>query len=281
MGYSGNPTLAAYEVELTAQGYVPNTVRSRLSAPRLAAEHNDVEPWELTRQDVLDWLGHTRRSANTRVKYLGWLRQYLAWAGLDDVTADIRRPRIPQGVPKPVSEIDLRQLIVAAAPGRQLCWVLLGAYCGLRSHESAKVALEDLEPVDGGDWNLRVLGKGGQWAVLPCPQVVVDALTDTGTTSGRFWPAATSDTVQGTIRRLGVRAGVDVTSHQLRHRYGTAVYRVATDLLLTQQLMRHASPATTAGYAKVAGDAFRTTVDALPGAVETPLPGRPHLRIVR
>lgn len=46
--------------------------------------------------------------------------------------------------------------------------------------------------------------------------------------------------------------GVDDTFHSLRHRYGTQVYELSGfDLRLTQELLGHASPATTAIYTKV------------------------------
>ena len=38
-------------------------------------------------------------------------------------------------------------------------------------------------------------------------------------------------------------------AHRLRHYFATAVYRKGLDLRLTQELMGHASPATTAVYA--------------------------------
>jgi site-specific recombinase XerD len=53
--------------------------------------------------------------------------------------------------------------------------------------------------------------------------------------------------------------------HQLRHRFGTAVYAETRDLLLTQRLMRHSNPSTTAGYAAVA-DSGTDVVASLPGA---------------
>jgi site-specific recombinase XerC len=42
--------------------------------------------------------------------------------------------------------------------------------------------------------------------------------------------------------------GVDATAHQLRHWFGTTVYARSKDLRLTQELMGHASRATTAIY---------------------------------
>jgi integrase len=62
---------------------------------------------------------------------------------------------------------------------------------------------------------------------------------------------------------------VAVTFHQLRHFYGTETYAATgQDLLMTQRLMRHSSPSTTAGYA--------ATADAVAAAAvaRIPLPGR-------
>jgi integrase len=43
--------------------------------------------------------------------------------------------------------------------------------------------------------------------------------------------------------------GIDATLHQGRHRFGTAVWASTKDMLVTQQMLRHRDPSTTAGYA--------------------------------
>ena len=43
--------------------------------------------------------------------------------------------------------------------------------------------------------------------------------------------------------------GISATLHQLRHRFGTATYQARRDLRMVQELLGHASPATTAPYA--------------------------------
>jgi site-specific recombinase XerD len=48
--------------------------------------------------------------------------------------------------------------------------------------------------------------------------------------------------------------------HQLRHTFATRVYETTGDLLITQQLLGHASPATTAIYAQVSGSRLRDAV---------------------
>jgi Phage integrase family len=63
-------------------------------------------------------------------------------------------------------------------------------------------------------------------------------------------------------------AGIGATLHQLRHRFGTQTYARRRDLRMVQELLGHASPATTAVY---------TLVDQADAAVvvdELPVPGR-------
>ena len=43
--------------------------------------------------------------------------------------------------------------------------------------------------------------------------------------------------------------GADATLHQLRHRFGSSLYKETRDLRLVQDLLGHRSPETTAGYA--------------------------------
>ncbi|MFR9758230.1 tyrosine-type recombinase/integrase [Streptomyces sp. TR06-5] len=87
------------------------------------------------------------------------------------------------------------------------------------------------------------------------------------TGAGALWEGVRPERVSRTVARLASGLGIRMRYHQLRHRFGTAVYRASgRDLLLTQRLMRHASPATTAGYAAVADEEVHVVVCALPGA---------------
>jgi integrase len=276
-------TLSRYRTHLLAQGYATDTIAVRVRVVALAAAHADVEPEDLEPDDVEAWITSKPRADWTRIKYLQHLSGFFAWAGLPDATAELRRPRTPIGVPKPVSEVDLDAML-RAAPARTRAWIVLGAFCGLRSFETAKVAAEDLEQAGDGSWLLRIQGKGGQVAVVPCPDVALAELrpwVEAVGGRGELWPGATRYAVQHAIRRVAERVGARCSSHQLRHRYGTAVHSSSGgDLLTTQRLMRHRSPATTAGYAMVAGDRLSAVVAALPGAQvlhET----RPRLRLVQ
>lgn len=274
-------TVPEWAAELRAQGYAAATVQAMTAAVWSCARYLGVAPTELTRAGVVSWLGARDRATWTRIKYIDWLTAWAVYAGCPEAVEGLRRPRAPAGVPRPVSEESLAAML-AIATGRTRAWLLLGGWCGLRAHESAKVAVEDLQRLAGGDHVLRVVGKGGLVAVVPCPPVVVEELRRhaAGQRSGRLWPSATSVGVQAAVRRVAARAGVVCTSHQLRHRYGTVFYGSSRDLLLTQQVMRHRSPSTTAGYAAVTADRAQSVAATLPGAfAETA--GRPRLRLVR
>jgi integrase len=275
-------TLDGYRVWMTAQGYAADTVRARVRVVELAAEHGGVDPGELDEVGVRAWLGSAPRADWTRLKYLQHVRAWCVWDGIPDATAGVRRPRTPVGVPKPVPELDLNAMLHLATP-RARAWLLLGAFCGLRSFETAKVAAEDLEQAPDGARLLRVRGKGGQVAVVPCPPVVFEELRSWVAAAGGhgpLWPGTSRYAVQSAIRRCAAKAGTVYSSHQLRHRYGTAVYAASGgDLLATQKMMRHRSPATTAGYALVASDHLSAVAAALPGAAGLSGPGA-RLRLV-
>jgi site-specific recombinase XerD len=62
--------------------------------------------------------------------------------------------------------------------------------------------------------------------------------------------------------------GIPATLHQLRHRFGTEVYRVDHDLRLVQELLGHRDPATAALYTKI------VQADAAAVVEQLPAPGR-------
>jgi integrase len=66
------------------------------------------------------------------------------------------------------------------------------------------------------------------------------------------------------IKRLGEYAGVGkLHPHMLRHTYGTRLYNVEQDLRFVQDQLGHASPTTTAIYAKTNAKARKRQVEAL------------------
>jgi site-specific recombinase XerC len=68
------------------------------------------------------------------------------------------------------------------------------------------------------------------------------------------------------IKKLGRQSGIGrLHPHMLRHTYGTRLYNVEQDLRFVQDQLGHASPTTTAIYAKTNTKARRRQLEALEG----------------
>src|SRR5690606_20779510 len=108
------------------------------------------------------------------------LHRFLALEGLapSDPAADVEVPRVPQGLPKALTEAEVASLIEAVvgddAPARRdraMLELLYGS--GLRISELVGLSLGDLD-LEGG--LVRVLGKGDKERVVPLGRLSVVAL---------------------------------------------------------------------------------------------------------
>jgi len=70
------------------------------------------------------------------------------------------------------------------------------------------------------------------------------------------------------IRSYFDELGIEASGHQLRHWFGTGIYAVTHDIRLTQELLGHQSPDTTAIYVAWAA------VDAAPAVAALKISGR-------
>jgi site-specific recombinase XerD len=263
--------LTAWQLQMRAEGLADRTITERRRIIERAAAAMDCEALDMTTPGILAWLASLTR-ANTRGTYYSALRAWHLWLTRvghrdDNPMALIKAPRVPRRVPRPVANAHLEQLLGSRMHRRTRVMVHLAAYLGLRVHEVAAVRGED---VDLLAYTIRVRGKGGTDDLLPLhPEVVADARTMPRT--GWWFPspkhaddhiAATS--VSDILSRAMRRAEVPGTAHQLRHWFGTELVRSGTDVRVVQELMRHASLATTAIYVAVDDGQRRDAVHRLP-----------------
>lgn len=266
-----------------ASEYAPTTVRTRCDQVLAVYSRAGLtEVGDLTEEHVRAHLEGLKTWS--RRSYLTGLRQFFAHLGIADPTTDIRKPPSPKSTPNPVSEQQLARLVRNATPTARLA-ILLGAFAGLRVHEVAQVhAMDVLQDLDGR-LQLRLTGKGEKFDLVPCPPVLARALARRladhdgylfpgRTASGHMHPRNLSSLVKAEAAALGIR----MRFHQLRHRFGTAVYRARRDLLLTQKAMRHDNPQSTAGYALVADEDRYSVALELPGALEEGNADEPELQ---
>lgn len=247
----------------------PRTIEARRSTLRaFAAVQPDL--LKATWRDIEAWLDRPL-SAKSRADYLSYLHCFYQWAiraelTTVDPTVHILPPKIPKHLPRPISERDLIRAFMEA-DRRMLAMLALAAYAGLRCMEIAGLEVTDIiwaTPVV-----LWIRGKGDKERVVPLAQRAQLALRSYGLPNrGPVFHRLdggpyTAGTISRMINRHLHQCGLTETAHQLRHRFGTRVYGVSRDIVLTQEMMGHASIATTRGYVAFCPEDAAKTIDAI------------------
>lgn len=238
----------------------PNTVKLRsFYLARLAAEH---ELATATTAILRSWIAASAResawSAQTINVVIGTFRSFYRWAFevgrvAENPASPLRSVPIPTRTPR-IATVDHIAAGLASTRLEVRALTLLGAECGLRVHEIAKLHTSERD----GEW-LTLIGKGGkQRTVHVSPELgaVLDALEAKHPGAGWYFPSrrgrehVATETLRGWARReLGTNP------HSLRHRAGTTVYRgTGNNLRVAQVFLGHSSPATTAIYVHVDRD---------------------------
>jgi len=253
---------------------------ARVGKPMLEVTKDDAERWYRTIEHL------SVASIDAYVRQVQGFYQWLVERGDlgEDPCKELIRPKVPQGIPHPIAEDEL-ELALITAPQPLRAWLVLAAYAGLRSGEIARLRREHILDRHQPPLIHVVDGKGGRERVVPVARVVIDELHAYLNDRGRLWldhsvspETLVTQKVSKHLRDLGIPH----TCHSLRHRFGTQLYRTSRDIRMTQELMGHASPATTAIYAAWDHEAAAPTVDALgeslQGAAPTILGKRGHRR---
>lgn len=227
-------------------------------------------PTDATSDDIQRFLDTRRLTPRSRYTYLSTLAAFYDWLrrdqGASDPTLDIRRPKTSRCLPRPISTEDLARAITVA-DARMRAWLALGAFQGFRCVEMARLTRDAIRESDETPM-IVVHGKGDKYRVLPLNRHVEVALRSFGLPrAGHVFRRSDgrpirADTVSTYINRFLHDLGIASTAHSLRHRFGTTVYSQTKDLRLTQELMGHSDPKTTAIYVQYdPGDAAQVVRD--------------------
>ena len=239
---------------------------------------------EISAGDLRAYLAHRRSgehplSARSVSQALSAIRAFHRWLDrrLDTPNAAIvlvRGPRLPAGLPRPVSADQARVLIEDAANGdhgqsdredweaardEALLTLLWG--CGLRISEALSLTRADAPLAQ----TIRITGKGGKTRMVPVLPAVRDAVDAyvallprplapdeslfRAVRGGAYSPRHAQALMQLLRGRLGLPASA--TPHALRHSFATHLLGAGADLRSIQELLGHASLSTTQKYADV------------------------------
>ncbi|MDO8107162.1 tyrosine-type recombinase/integrase [Isoptericola sp. b441] len=269
MNGDGGWELEAWETALRAAGRSEQTIGLRLyHVRRLARWAAPAGPWGLRLDDLLAWSGAQRWQAETRRSYRASLRAYWRWGvatgrTLVDVAAQL--PEVPPAKPDPrPAPPEAVQAAIADADDRVWLMIRLAHDLGLRRGEVAQVHSDDLSR-DLLGWTLHVHGKGSRNRDVPLPDSLARVLR--ALPPGFAFPGADHGhlSARWVGRLVGRLLPAGVTMHQLRHACATELHDATHDLRAIQELLGHASVATTQRYVKVRPDTIRAMVNARTG----------------
>lgn len=250
------------------EGNVFRFARFVAPTPVLEVTEQDIERW-------IDWQIERDLAVSSRACYLKHVTQFLTWAyrrGLiaQDPGVNVIPPRVPQGVPHPISEEDL-DVVLTCAPQPVRAWLVLAAYMGLRAGEIAQLRREHVLDTRQPPLLLVQDGKGGKSRMLPLPLVVTAELQQhLHGRSGPLWTTpkgyrATGSHVTRVVCALMTQLGLPWTLHALRHRYATRLYQQTRDLRMVQVMLGHSSVSTTQIYTQFDTDSAAAAMAELGG----------------
>jgi integrase/recombinase XerD len=242
-----------------------STIRSYVASVSASTHGDDERPYRAT--------SVARMLSSVRSFHRFLLRDGVATR---DPAIGVAQPKLPRQLPHPLSVDDTRRLLEAPDPAtpaglrdRAILELLYGA--GLRISELTGLDVDDLDLEEGA---VRVLGKGGKEREVPLGRFAREAV-DAYLTRGR--PALAAATSRGALflntrggrltRQSGNRllethvrtAGIEsrVTPHSLRHSFATHLLEGGADVRVVQELLGHASVATTQIYTLVTEEHLR------------------------
>ena len=230
----------------------------------------DIPLAEVSRVQIQDWLVTSHASglaASTlarRLSAVSSLFDACVQAGLckTNVAAGIRPPRQPKRLPRtlpPEQTAALMQTTERAADTRDLGLLAVLYGCGLRVSEVVGLNLDD---VNLQILELRVFGKGRKERVVPVPEGAGSLLhnylsqrmqmpgVEKAVFLNKYHRRLSVRSVQRMLKDRALETGTDisVTPHRLRHSFATHLLAGGVDLRAIQELLGHASLATTERY---------------------------------
>jgi integrase/recombinase XerD len=263
--------LARYERFLASRQVTDPTevdealVRSFLASISASTHGEDERPYRASS------VARTLSSVRSFHRFL--LREGLAER---DPAVGVAQPKLPRSLPHPLTVDEVHRLLEAPNPStpagrrdRAILELLYGS--GLRVSELTGLDVDDVDLEDG---SVRVLGKGGKEREVPVGRYGREAIEAYLTTArpafatgrgrgalflnqrgGRLSRQSCDRMVRAAARSAGIER--DVSSHTLRHSFATHLLEGGADVRVVQELLGHASVATTQIYTLITRDHLR------------------------
>jgi len=218
----------------------------------------------------------SRDSIRTDVIAMRQFFRFLAIAGLIRFSpaAFISSPKVSHRLPRCLSETEVTRFLSCATEPCERAMLELFYATGCRVSELRQMRIE-LVNFDAGE--IRILGKGNKERIVLFGREAADALQGYLADRARGFVfrnrrgrALSVNAIQNIVADVARRARLSgVHPHTLRHSFATHLLNRGTDLRFVQELLGHASVATTQFYTHLAiADLIRTHQKCHPHAGE-------------
>jgi integrase/recombinase XerC len=285
----------AFAVHLDAnRGASVHTIRAYRGDTRLLADfcrrRGVDDPAEVDLDLLRAWLAQlSARGASraTLARRGASIREFFAWTTRTgrtraDPAVRLASPKVDRTLPTVLS-VDAARVLVdhalaAAAEGDPIAvraWVSVELLYATGARVGELVAL-DVDDVDRRARTLRLLGKGAKERVVPFGVPAARAVERWLAVRGSLATASSGAALllgdrggrwdqrraRDTVHRLAAEAGVpDVAPHALRHTAATHLLAGGSDLRTVQEVLGHASLATTQRYTHVTAERLRASYE--------------------
>jgi integrase/recombinase XerC len=274
---------------LAAMGQSPNTVKAYKADLKMlyltVGEHPLSSNLELTAFEttVANYLtvGRSTWAPSTAKRKLACFRAFgnaavdaLARSGYPIAQGwflkEYKAPKVPAGVAHPLAGgvDDILKMVKWARRPHHKALVVLCGLLGLRVSEARSVRVSDFDDSSGDIW-LTVRGKGDKTRHVPVDGGVMALLDEPLRLAAQHAEGLLIPINDRSARRawtrIGRRARLDrpTATHDGRMTAGTAFYNTEKDLRAVQELLGHASSATTENYTGVSAASKRKSASIL------------------
>ena len=264
---------AAHLEHSPLSGHSPRTYLGAVRAYLTWLQAAEVDGDPLADATAKDWAARDYRSYLVTVakrapatvnKHLAALADFYTWRGLGQPQG-VKRHKPPQRAPKaldPRAKLRYLRAVEACPRARDRAIALLPLYAGTRIAETAALDVADVR-LSARKGELHLVGKGEKSRTVPVhPQLraalaawLAERPSYAGADStalflsgrgARLTTDAVDDAIQGIVKAAALAD--HVTSHVLRHTFGTELTRSGVDIVTVAELMGHASLETTRLY---------------------------------
>ena len=272
------------------RGLSKNTLsayKADLAKYREFLEQNNLSEITVSKMQLgefLLWLNSQNLRAASSARILAAVRGYQKYLLLenlrtDDPSQQVKSPKLPKRLPKALTQAQVLELLAASGPEpddevtdvlrlRNRAILELMYSSGARVSEIAQLDLDEM--VQGG-W-VRIRGKGSKERLVPVGSFAQRAI-DAYLVRSRPLLAAKAggpalflnqrgsrlsrQSIWEIIQSAGEACGLSVSPHSLRHSFATHLIEGGADVRVVQELLGHASVATTQIYTLVTIDTLR------------------------